>query len=110
MPKTEYSQSKAADWRTREYMADAGCVQLMRDNQPLARALIKIHEDHQLNKRAHQAAYGETAHESIRRAAYLYDPNVAGIKTDQTITNIFSTHPRLEQRLHAIGYSEKKRT
>ena len=28
--------------RTREYMADAGCVELMRTNEPLARALLQI--------------------------------------------------------------------
>jgi len=33
--------------RTREYMADAGCVELMRDNEPMARALLKISQDHQ---------------------------------------------------------------
>jgi len=34
--------------RTREYMADAGCVQLTRDNQALATALLKINSDHQI--------------------------------------------------------------
>ena len=33
--------------RTREFMADAGCVELMRDNEPMARALLKISDDHQ---------------------------------------------------------------
>src|SRR5688500_5014647 len=31
--------------RTREYMADAGSVQLVRDNKPLASALLKINAD-----------------------------------------------------------------
>src|SRR3990167_6838422 len=32
--------------RTREMMADAGAVELTRSNEPLATALIKIHDDH----------------------------------------------------------------
>lgn len=36
--------------RTREFMADAGAVQLMRDNAPMASALMKISDDHSVNK------------------------------------------------------------
>lgn len=90
--------------RTREFMADAGCVELMRNNEPLANALIKIHEDHQKYKYDYRKAYGRTEHEEVRRAAYLYDPTVAGIKPDNSINQLFSTHPSLKKRLEAIGY------
>lgn len=93
--------------RTREYMADAGCVELMRDNEPLARALIKIHEDHEINRETYKHEYGETAHEDIRRAAYLYDPVKAGIEPVNDITSLFSTHPKLSDRLKAIGIRRK---
>lgn len=89
--------------RTREYMADAGCVELMRNNEPLARALIKINQDHLDNQERYTQEYNNTAHEDVRRAAYLYDPSQAGISLIKSISNLFSTHPDLEQRLKAIG-------
>jgi len=94
--------------RTREYMADAGCVELMRDNDPLASALLKIHQDHQENKKARKHAYGHTAHEEVRRAAYLYDPVSSGIEPVKDFTSWISTHPKLEDRLKAIGYYKKE--
>lgn len=93
--------------RTREYMADAGCVELMRDNEPLGRALLKIHEDTQANAAAYDQAYNATAHEDVRRAAYLYDPAQAGIDRPRTLNSLFSTHPDLEDRLAAIGFKLK---
>lgn len=92
--------------RTREYMADSGCVQLMRDNQPLADALIKIHQDHQVHKDTYHAMLAQTPHENLRRAAYLYDPLSTKAYRDlnsQAITNMYSTHPSLEDRLAALG-------
>ncbi|HEX2549807.1 MAG TPA: zinc metalloprotease HtpX, partial [Gammaproteobacteria bacterium] len=43
--------------RTREYMADAGCVELLRDNQALASALLKINNDHLANRDQYTAQY-----------------------------------------------------
>jgi heat shock protein HtpX len=43
--------------RTREYMADAGAVELMRDNEPLARALLKIQGDYDANQGKYAAEY-----------------------------------------------------
>ena len=57
--------------RSREYMADAGCVELMRDNEPLARALIKIRDDSLKNKEQYAQDYHRTKHENIRREAYI---------------------------------------
>lgn len=93
--------------RTREYMADAGCVELMRDNEPMARALLKIHEDHQANAEEYRHQYGATPHEDVRRASYIYDPVKAGIEPVHSISSAFSTHPKLADRLAAIGFKPR---
>jgi len=93
--------------RTREYMADAGCVELMRDNEPLGSALLKIHSDHQQNREAYRNQYGQTAHEQVRRAAYLYDPLKAGIEPVKDISSLFSTHPSIKDRLKALGFEAR---
>jgi heat shock protein HtpX len=90
--------------RQREYMADAGCVELMRTNEPLARALLKIEEDHKSHREDYSAAYKKTAHESVRREAYIFDPLKAGIESKSSISDFFSTHPTIQKRLHAIGF------
>jgi len=90
--------------RTREYMADAGCVQLTRDNQALASALLKINNDHQENQTAYSAAYQQTPHENVRREAYIFDPVQAGIESTGSLTDMFSTHPNLRDRLAALGF------
>lgn len=95
--------------RTREYMADAGCVELMRDNQPLGRALLKIHQDHQTNRDFYRQEYGQTAHEDVRRAAYLYDPVKTGIEPVHSFSSMFSTHPSIDARLKAIGIQTSKK-
>ncbi len=94
--------------RTRELMADAGCVQLMRTNQPLASALLKINEDHVENRERYNTEYQNTPHENVRREAYLYDPMQAGIENVASISDLFSTHPSLESRLAALGFKMKK--
>lgn len=93
--------------RTREYMADAGSVELMRDNIPLANALIKIDQDSKANKDLYREEYGKTAHEDVRRASYLYDPVQSGIEPMRSLANLFSTHPDLTSRLAAIGIKLK---
>ncbi|RDI42855.1 zinc metalloprotease HtpX [Aquicella lusitana] len=93
--------------RTRELMADAGCVELMRTNQPLASALIKIQEDHIQNRDQYRAAYQRTPHENVRREAYIFDPFEAGIKSVTSASDLFSTHPSLETRLEALGFKRK---
>lgn len=89
--------------RTREYMADSGCVELMRDNTPLARALLKIHQDHRVNQDYYNQQYQQTAHEDVRRAAYLYDPVQSGVTRTHSIATLFSTHPSIAQRLQELG-------
>jgi heat shock protein HtpX len=93
--------------RKREFMADAGSVELIRDNTPLAKALIKINDDHTENKEKYSVSYGSTAHEEIRCAAYIFDPKQAGISTHQAINSLFSTHPSLAERLQALGFKPK---
>src|SRR3990167_9753337 len=93
--------------RTREYMADAGCVELMRNNEPLARALLKIQNDHEQNSETYGKVYAQTPHESIRRAAYIFDPTQAGIAAKHSLSDFFSTHPGINKRLAAIGIRRK---
>lgn len=91
--------------RTREYMADAGCVELMRDNEPMARALLKINQDHQAHAEEYEQAYGQTPHEQVRQASYLFDPS--GIDPVKSWSGVFSTHPSVEDRLNALGFKRK---
>lgn len=95
--------------RTREYMADAGSVELLRDNKPLASALLKISGDHQENQDAYSAAYQQTPHENVRREAYIFDPTQAGIGHMSSLSDAFSTHPSIKDRLAALGikYADK---
>ena len=91
--------------RTREFMADSGCVELMRVNEPMARALLKIDADHTSHAAQYTQEYGHTAHEQVRHAAYLYDPSA--IDPVKSLYNLFSTHPSIAQRLQAIGFKRK---
>lgn len=93
--------------RTREYMADAGCVELMRDNEPLARALLKISDDHVQHAEEYKQAYGNTAHEQVRQASYLFDPSA--IDPVKSLSSAFATHPSLEDRLKALGFKSKQK-
>lgn len=93
--------------RSREYLADAGCVELMRDNQPLAQALLKIHRDHMKNQEQYTYQYNQTPNESVRREAYIFDPSQAGISNFQSFSDLFSTHPSIENRLKALGFQLK---
>lgn len=95
--------------RTREYMADAGSVELLRDNQPLASALLKINNDHQENQEKYSDAYRQTPHENVRREAYIFDPVQAGIEPMTSLTDAFSTHPNIKDRLAALGFKYNDR-
>lgn len=91
--------------RTREFMADSGAVELMRDNEPMARALIKISDDHKTNQEEYGQAYGKTAHESVRRASYIFDPKRFSNSHDPS--DVFSTHPSIKRRLQSLGFQQK---
>lgn len=97
--------------RTREFMADAGAVELMRDNGPLAQALLKIEADSQANNEIYQKTYRGTAHEQVRQTAYFFDPtNISSVHF--SAHNLFDTHPSTDARLKALGFTEmiKKRS
>ncbi len=93
--------------RTREYMADAGCVELTRDNEPLAKALLKIQGDHTQNAEEYADFYNSTPHESVRREAYIFDPVKAGIGAKGSMASLFSSHPSVADRLKALGFKVK---
>lgn len=89
--------------RTREYMADAGSVELMRDNHPLARALVKISQNYEQS--APMTEFTQTPHEDIRRAAYIFDPfKDSEGHTMKSLACLISTHPSLVDRLRALGF------
>ena len=88
--------------RKRELMADAGCVELTRASQPLANALLKINDDYAKNSDRYNA--NPTPHENVRREAYIFDPTQAGISHLTSVSDMFSTHPSLQERLAALGY------
>lgn len=93
--------------RKREFMADAGAVELMRDNQPMASALCKIAQDHAANEERYSFAYQQNGHEQVRQQAYIFDPGKAGIKANNTFSDLFSTHPSIKRRLQALGFLDK---
>lgn len=95
--------------RTREYMADAGSVELLRDNQPLASALLKINSDHEENQDKYSNEYRQTPHENVRREAYIFDPVQAGIEPMTSLADAFSTHPNIKDRLAALGFKYNDR-
>ncbi|MBA2655323.1 MAG: zinc metalloprotease HtpX [Gammaproteobacteria bacterium] len=94
--------------RTREYMADAGSVELTRNNEPLANALLKIQGDYDAHQEKYAEAYNKTPHESTRREAYIFDPITAGIGGKKSLSDFFSTHPNIQKRLEAIGFKTKR--
>lgn len=91
--------------RSRELMADSGCVELMRDNEPMAKALLKISDDHQAHAEKYAEEYGQTAHEQVRHASYLFDPS--DIDPVKSLSSAFSTHPSIGERLEALGFKRK---
>lgn len=93
--------------RKRELMADAGAVQLTRTNTPLATALMKIQGDHEENRDKYKQQYQQTPHENVRREAYFFDPVQAGFEPVVSMSDLFSTHPSLQERLDALGYKKR---
>ena len=90
--------------RTREYMADAGAVELMRTNAPMANALLKISGDSKTTEA--QYSYKHNKNENLRRASYIFDPLSAGINVGD-MSDLFSTHPSIEKRLASIGVKQR---
>lgn len=72
--------------RSREYMADAGAVELIRDPNALSNALKKISGDYEENNYIMPS-------NNTRKAAYIYEPK----------DNLFSTHPSIENRISKLS-------
>lgn len=87
--------------RTRGYMADSGAVELMRENESMANALIKISQDHQEHQAQYREAYGATKYEELRKSSYLFDPSA--YDPVKTFASLWDTHPSIEDRLKALG-------
>ena len=82
-------------------MADAGAVELMRDCEPMARALLKIQHAYATNPQFSDSI----RHEQVRQEAYIYRPKTSkGLSG--SFTSWLSTHPSIRQRLAALGYKE----
>ena len=72
--------------RSREYMADAGAVELIRDPRAMASALRKISNDYDAND------YSQEDDNPTRKEAYIF----------QKGDSIFSTHPSIKNRLKKL--------
>ncbi|MBI4280631.1 M48 family metalloprotease, partial [Candidatus Uhrbacteria bacterium] len=81
---------KLAVSRRREYLADASGSLLTRFPQGLAAALEKIAQDGQAVRRANAAT------------AHLYIANPFGAKGRKFLSNLFSTHPPIEDRIKVL--------
>ena len=92
--------------RKREYMADAGSVELTRDSSAMARALLKIQADYKQNAQDRKVSQKQTAHENVRLQAYIFDPVTAGFTKSGMHSELFSTHPSIKNRLKALGYRD----
>jgi len=78
--------------RSREYMADAGSVEITGSRQAMANALIKIHNGYAAGDMEDEGA-------EFRRAAYIFEP--------KSFSSLFSTHPTLQERLAALGIDKR---
>jgi heat shock protein HtpX len=84
--------------RKREYMADAGAVELMRNNKPMITALQKISGDYNTNKDEIEIPQSD----DMRRAAYIFNiDSVKGFKS--FLSGMFSTHPKTDDRIKELS-------
>lgn len=82
--------------RSREFQADASGAKLVGSGISLANALLKLHEA----ARAHPIAATHVQHATAH--LFIVNPFTASV-----LTNLFSTHPRVEERvrrLHAMQH------
>jgi heat shock protein HtpX len=89
---------KLAISRRREFMADAGSVKLTRQPSGLINALLKISSDEEPLEAANKA----TAH------MYIVNPFKEGIgnKSVARFSNLFNTHPPIQDRIAALEKME----
>lgn len=74
--------------RNREYLADAGSVELTRNPQGLISALQKISTSEPMKEADPSSA-----------ALYISDP----MKKKKSLTHLFDTHPPMEERIERLG-------
>ena len=72
-----------------------------------ASALLKIQQDHETHQDTQRSAYQNTPHESVRREAYIFDPVQAGFERTGSLSDFFSTHPSISDRLKALGFRQQ---
>lgn len=93
--------------RTREYMADDGAIELLRDSEGLSSALVAIQTDHADHFDEYQLSYSLTPNEKLRSQSYIFDPAQAGFLPLGVLSNLLITHPKLKDRLTAIGVTKR---
>ena len=76
--------------RRREYLADATAVSFTRNPEGLVNALIKISSD------------DSKLDVASKSNAYMYIENPYPKKRSKSVSNLFSTHPTIEERVNAI--------
>ena len=76
--------------RRREYLADATAIEFTRNPDGLIDALIKISSD------------DSKLEVASKSNAYMYIENPYPKKRNKSISNLFSTHPTIEERVNAI--------
>ena len=76
--------------RKREYLADATAVELTRNPDAMISALIKISSD------------DSKLDVASKSTAYMYIENPYVEKRKKQISNLFSTHPTIEERVEAL--------
>lgn len=76
--------------RRREYLADATAIEFTRNPDGLVDALIKISSD------------DSKLEVASKSNAYMYIENPYPKKRNKSVSNLFSTHPTLEERINAI--------
>ena len=76
--------------RRREYLADATAVSFTRNPEGLVNALIKINSD------------DSKLDVASKSNAYMYIENPYPKKRSKSVSNLFSTHPTIEERVNAI--------
>jgi heat shock protein HtpX len=91
--------------RTREYLADAGAIAMVRNNMGLAQALMKIQANHADHPQDEEDYDQRTPHENLRHESYIYWPNTK--HASGFFARLFSTHPAIQDRLAAIGLKQK---
>lgn len=79
-----YPLIRLAISRKREFLADAGAVELTKDNQAMISALQKISEDSLIPLKNEKMA-----------AMFIANPL-------EKVTSLFQTHPSIEERISAL--------